>query len=323
MKDRFGREITYMRISVTDRCNLHCRYCMPESIPRLPAADILTFEEIRDVAAAAAELGITDVRITGGEPLMRKGSPELIAMLKAIPGIRHVALTTNGILLGENLPAFLAAGLDSVNISLDSLDDRTYQKITGSGRLSEVLDSIRLAEEAGLPVKLNVVLQEGINEEQWPQLAELAKDHRLDVRFIEMMPIGFGKHYRCVSNDDLLAQMKKRWPSMKEDPSRHGSGPARYLKIPGWRGSIGFISAIHGKFCGTCNRLRLTAGGKLKPCLCYGETIDLMPALRDTEERIEALKEAICRAVSAKPEAHCFEHTQEITEKSEMIQIGG
>ncbi|MEE8886651.1 MAG: GTP 3',8-cyclase MoaA [Eubacteriales bacterium] len=283
MTDRFGREITYMRISITDRCNLRCRYCMPEDIPKLAMSDIMTFEEIRDVVSAASLLGITDVRITGGEPLVRKGCPGLVAMLKSVPGIRKVAMTTNGILLGENLQALLDAGLDSVNVSLDSLDREKYRFITGSDRFSEALDGIRLAEESGIPVKINVVLQQGINAEEWPQLAGLAENHQVDVRFIEMMPIGFGKKYQGVPNDELIRKMKKRWPDIEEDPAHHGSGPAHYMKIPAWKGSIGFISAIHGKFCSSCNRIRLTSTGKLKPCLCYGETVDLMPALRGKE----------------------------------------
>lgn len=325
MKDGFGREIDYMRISITDRCNLRCRYCMPDGIVQVPMNDILTYEEIIRVCHAAAEAGIHKLKITGGEPLVRDGCPELIGELKAVTGIEQVTMTTNGVLLAELLPELLDNGLDAVNISLDTMDRDTYRQITGRDELPQVLEGIKKAIESGIPVKANVVLQRGINEKEWKKLAELTKENSMDVRFIEMMPIGYGKEYQTIYNEDILAKLKEIEPELYEDIRVHGNGPAVYYRIPSAKGSIGFISAMHGKFCGNCNRLRLTSMGKLKPCLCFGDSIDLRKILRESgEEGIdELLYQAVCEAVSMKPEQHRFEALSDITEQKKMIQIGG
>lgn len=322
MLDQFGRTIDYMRVSVTDRCNLRCRYCMPDGVELVPMRDILTYEEIGEICAAGAELGIRKLKITGGEPLVRRGCPELIASLKAIPGVEQVTMTTNGVLLGQHLPALLSAGLDAVNISLDTLDRERYQTITGRDMLPSVLESLDAALAAGLKTKINVVLQQGMNDDEWLSLAALAEDRPLDVRFIEMMPIGFGREIRGVSNRTLRAALEERCPGLSEDDGVHGNGPAAYVRVPGWRGSVGFISAIHGKFCGGCNRVRLTARGRLKPCLCYGETTDLLPLLRAGVPR-EGLKEAMEKAIYGKPREHCFEDLERVTETARMASIGG
>ncbi len=325
MKDHFNRTIDYMRISITDRCNLRCKYCMPRDIELTSMDNLLTYEEILRVAAAAGGLGIKKLKVTGGEPLVRKGCVRLVRELKQLPGIEQVTLTTNGVLLGESLAELAAAGLDGVNISLDTLRRERFTEITGRDNLQAVLDNIEKAIASGIPVKLNVVLQKGLNEDEWAQLAGLARDHRLDVRFIELMPIGFGKSAKGVSGDELLGNMKERWPDIARDPEIHGNGPAVYYHVPGWQGSIGLISAIHGKFCDSCNRIRLTSMGKLKPCLCYGDTVDLVPLLRsgadsDIDQR---LKEAIATAVAGKPAEHCFEQVSGVTETSQMVSIGG
>ena len=293
LKDSFGRTIDYMRISVTDRCNLRCGYCMPHGIKQKPMAEILRYEEIAFICAQAAGLGIDRFRITGGEPLVRKNCETLVSMLKRIPGVRQVALTTNGVLLAEQLDALLEAGIDAVNISLDTTDREQYKAITGMDELDRVLASIRLA--AGkLPVKINCVVQRGVNEDAPVHLATLARDLPADVRFIELMPIGMAKNLQTVPNAETLA------------------------------GRIGFISAVHGKFCATCNRLRLTSTGELKPCLCYGDVIPLREILRDGEGRKEErIREKIMEAVQSKPMAHCFEHRENITENREMVRIGG
>ena len=326
MLDRFGRSIDYMRVSITDRCNLRCRYCMPEGVELLPMRSILTYEEIREICAAAAELGIRKLKVTGGEPLVRLGCPDLIRTLKSVPGIEQVTLTTNGVLLGRYLPALVEAGLDAVNISLDTLDRERYAAITGRDELTSVLDSVDAALASPLRVKLNAVLQKGVNDDEWLSLAGLARDRALDVRFIEMMPIGLGKQIEGMANTLLREELLRRFPELEEDASVHGNGPAAYVRIPGWKGGVGFISAIHGRFCGECNRLRLTSQGGLKPCLCYGDVTDLMPLLRGEtagEERAALLRSALENAIWNKPKQHCFEELESITEKGRMARIGG
>ena len=338
MRDGFGRNIDYMRISITDRCNLRCRYCMPDGIRQVPMDQILTYEQIAEIAAAAAELGIDRIKVTGGEPLARLGCPDLIAMLKQIPRIRQVTMTTNGVLLEQYLPDLRSAGLDSVNISLDTLQKEKFREITGRDQLPAVLRGLEAAlqeEEKSrgggqhpFRVKINCVLQKGMNDTEWPELAGLARDYFLDVRFIEMMPIGHGKACPGISNAELIRNLQERWPDLQPDPAVHGNGPAIYARIPGWKGSIGFISAIHGKFCGSCNRIRVTSRGMLKPCLCYGETADLMRIFREhpeepKEKRRELLKNTLAEAVREKPAAHCFENRDLITEQKDMVSIGG
>ena len=200
VRDSYGRTIEYMRISITDRCNLRCRYCMPDGAKWIPMSEILTYEEIERICREAVQIGITRFKITGGEPLVRKGCADLIRMIRQIPGTEEVTMTTNGVLLGENLEDLLAAGLDAVNISLDTLIPEKYQEITGADELERVRKSIFMAEKSEIRVKINTVLQKGVNDEEWKSLAELAKKNKLDVRFIELMPIGQGRawHFRCL-----------------------------------------------------------------------------------------------------------------------------
>lgn len=324
MKDQYGRTIDYMRISITDRCNLRCRYCMPDGVELVSMGEILTYEEIERICRAAALEGIRKLKITGGEPLVRKGCVDLVKRLKAIPGIEQVTLTTNGVILGEYAEELAGAGLDGVNISLDSLDAGRYEWITGRDELGNVLKGIKQALEQGLRTKINVVLQKGKNEAEWESLAELSKEKPLDVRFIEMMPIGYGRSFHPVYNEEILQMLQEKYPHLMPDERVHGNGPAQYYKVPGFCGSIGFISAIHGKFCADCNRIRLTSQGELKPCLCYGESYDLRGALRGgCEENLEGIREIIRKAVIQKPKQHCFEQIQNITEEKRMVQIGG
>lgn len=322
MLDQYGRNIDYLRVSITDRCNLRCRYCMPDGVELTAMESILTYEEIETICTAAANLGIKKIKVTGGEPLVRLGCAQLIGTLKKIPGIEQVTLTTNGVLLGKYLDELVENGLDAVNISLDSLNTERYKQITGRDELSRVLDSIEKVTDSGIKVKINSVLQKDINGEEWEELILLAKKYPLDVRFIEMMPIGYGKQFEPVYNEELLQMLKEKYPAVSEDCRIHGNGPAVYYQIPGFKGSIGFISAIHGKFCGTCNRIRLTAQGKMKPCLCYGETVDLREAVR-SENREEQVEKLVQRVIQTKPKQHCFEEIEEITEQSPMIGIGG
>ena len=254
---------------------------------------------------------------------MRKGCAALVSMLKSIPGIRRVAMTTNGVLLQEHLEELLEAGLDAVNISLDSMDREQYRAITGMDELERVLASVRLA--AGkLPVKINCVVQRGVNEDAPVNLAALARDLPVDVRFIELMPIGAGRNLTPVPNASVLALLEERYGRTEEDPVSFGSGPAVYRRPEGFAGRIGFISAMHGKFCGGCNRLRMTSTGELKPCLCYADTVPLREILRGNEmDKEERIREKIREAAALKPQAHCFETRDDVTEHRRMSQIGG
>ena len=326
MIDGKGRTIDYMRISITDRCNLRCRYCMPDGIKQVSMSEILTYEEIEQICRITAELGINKIKITGGEPLVRKGCTGLISNLKKIPGIDQVTLTTNGVQLEEHLPELKQAGVDGINISLDTLNPEKYKKITGTDACDKVLRAIDASVESKIPTKVNVVLQglesetEEITEE-WKNLVNLAKKKTLDVRFIELMPIGNGKERCGVSNIEILEQIQQIHPDMKKDKTKHGNGPAIYYRIPGFAGGIGFISAIHGKFCQNCNRIRLTSTGDLKPCLCYGNVYPIRDVLRAGDYGL--VEERIKEAIKKKPEAHCFEEPDEITELHQMAQIGG
>ena len=326
LTDSFGRKIDYMRISITDRCNLRCIYCMPEEIPLLPPEEILTYDEIISVCQAAVCLGIRKFKITGGEPLVRTGCPELIGRLYTVSGAEQVTLTTNGVLLGKYLDALLENGLKAVNISLDTLNADLYRQMTRFGELSTVLENIERAVKSGLRVKINSVLQKGANDKEWEALTGLAKENRIDVRFIEMMPVGHGRKYAAVKGEELLNFLRDRYSCIEKDSSKHGNGPADYYRIPGFAGSIGFISAVHEKFCDSCNRIRMTAKGEIKPCLCYSDSIDMKEVLRSAgseDIRIERAVEAIREAVDRKPRRHCFERRENISEKRQMVLIGG
>ena len=325
MDDQYGRKIDYMRISVTDRCNLRCRYCMPHGVELCGMADLLTLEEIVVTAQAAARLGIRYIKLTGGEPLIRRGLDDLVRMLKATDGIEQVTLTTNGTMLEKHLDRLAGAGLDAVNISLDTMDRRTYEELTGTDALGRVLAAIGAAVRTGLRTKINAVSVSRSGEEI-RALVGLAKESPVDVRFIELMPIGYGKQFPGISHHELLPRLREMYPGLEPDQSFHGFGPAVYYRIPGYRGSVGLISAIHGKFCESCNRVRLTSTGFLKPCLCYDSGTDLRQILRadlPSGEKEKKLLETMRTVIYEKPKEHCFENEQEITEGSPMSAIGG
>lgn len=325
MKDQFGRDIHYMRISITDRCNLRCKYCMPNGIETVPKEEILTCEEIEELARMGAELGIDTLRITGGEPLVRRDAVELVARLKKVPGIKKVMMTSNGVALAAFADELKKAGLDGINISLDAADRQLVQEITGRDCYEEVLKGIDAALEAGIPVKLNSVLADGDRKEQWQGLLLLAAEKKIPVRFIEMMPVGYGKQFTTVDNLSLKVEIKEKYPQSyeltEEKAKEYGAGPASYLWIPELSISVGFISAIHGKFCQSCNRVRLSSQGFLKACLCYGMGADLKTPLRQGR-RAEVL-ELMKQVIYEKPGEHCFEHLEQMTENREMVKIGG
>lgn len=325
MTDRFGRRIDYLRISVTDRCNLRCNYCQPNGICKLEMSRIMTFEQIVQTCRAAVSLGITKFKITGGEPLVRKGVCNLVSMIKKIPGVEQVTLTTNGVLLSQYLPELVEAGTDGINISLDTLDRKTFARITGSDGLEAVLKSIDDCLSAKIRTKLNCVLQKGINETDYVRILEFAKNRNLDLRFIELMPVGFGKFLEGVDNRHLLKEIESIYGKGIPDSSKHGNGPAVYVKFPGFVGGIGFISAMNGKFCSNCNRLRLTTTGDIKSCLCFDRSRSIMDcfALGPEEEQVSAIRERLILACADKAESHRFENEDLITESKVMAQIGG
>ena len=318
-------EIHYLRLSVTDLCNLRCRYCMPDGVEKLEREAVLTYEEFLRLAALFAQCGIDTVRVTGGEPLVRKNVAQLVAGLKATPGIRRVTLTTNAVLLAEQLPALLDAGLDSVNISLDTLRPEVFRQITARDDFAAVQTGLQAALESGLPVKLNCVPQAGVNEGELEQLAALAKDNALQVRFIEMMPIGYGAAMPCISGPELRARFARRWPELAplSAAQEHalGDGPAVYYTVPGWQGSIGFIAAVHGKFCASCNRVRLTSQGFLRPCLASETGCDLRALLRSGADDAQLLA-AIWETIWAKPREHHFNDSSMPATRG-MYRIGG
>lgn len=308
-----------MRISITDRCNLHCKYCMPYDIERADMVDILTFEEIIRVVEAGVRLGIVHYRITGGEPLVRKGCAELVRMIKDIKGVQTVTMTTNGILLQEHVKELHKAGLDGINISLDTMDANQFAKMTGKDELKKVLAGIDAAMANGMDVKLNAVVQKGLD---WRAIVQYANQKNVVVRFIEMMPIGYGREYVGVSNETLLHQMEAAYGKSTVTKEGSGNGPAIYREFRDLGIKVGFISALHHKFCKDCNRIRLTAKGYLKLCLCYDQGVDLRDILRNKEPK-EELFEIMEEAIRKKPLEHCFQQEAEITEEHAMSAIGG
>ena len=318
MKDKAGREIDYMRISITDRCNLRCKYCMPGDIETTDMANLLTYEEIAKVTETAASLGIRHIRLTGGEPLVRRGCVDLVKKIKNISGIDTVGMTTNGVLLAEHARVLKEAGLDSVNVSLDTLDETEFQRLTGRDELKAVLAGIGAAQEVEIPVKINTVHYKNLD---WRAVLAYADERQIPVRFIEMMPIGYGAAYTGKSNEELFRQIEDCYGSASE-AGKHGAGPAVYYHFPGLNIEVGFISAIHHKFCESCNRIRLTSEGYLKLCLCYEKGVDLRAVLRDPKKG-QALQEVMKKTILEKPVEHCFEQISEMTEHKAMVRIGG
>ena len=320
MLDQFEREIDYLRISITDRCNLRCQYCMPQGVKLKLHQDIISYEEIESFCRLMTKLGFKKIKITGGEPLVRKDCAKLIKKLKQIPGIEVITMTTNGILLKKYLDELLEAGLDAVNISLDTLNPKHYKEITGFDCFDQVMESIKACVRTSLKVKINCVAFEG--NEDWKEVITLAKRYPIDVRFIELMPIGLGRKYKTLDNRELLAYLKTEYQDVKKDERVHGNGPASYYTVADFRGSIGFIGAIHGQFCDSCNRVRLSSQGDLKCCLCFNNGINVLDVLHQNitdEEKIAIFHDVIY----AKPKEHCFKDIDKMTEDHMMSSIGG
>lgn len=325
MIDGCGRNIDYLRISVTDRCNLRCTYCMPpEGVEWMEHSEMLSYEETVRLCRLFASLGIRRIRLTGGEPLARRDLDQLVRSIRAIDGIDSVSITTNGLLLTQQLPGLMDAGLTAVNLSLDTLDREQYAAITRRDAFEAALSGLHAAlDTPGLQVKLNCVLM-GDNDAQLVPLAALARDNDLAVRYIELMPIGLGSDQPFRTEDEVRAMLEKAYGPLTPCSTVYGAGPSHYVTAQGFRGQIGFISAMSHQFCNACNRVRLTATGFLKTCLQYETGADLRCLLRDGSGD-EVILDAIRNAILHKPVCHHFnDHVaQGSDETHNMNQIGG
>ncbi len=322
--DSFGRRIRYLRISVTDRCNLRCVYCLPASGVRwMPRDEVLRNDEIAAVVRTGLRLGISHVRLTGGEPLVREGLLDLVRMLSGLSGLADLALTTNGVLLADQAQALRAAGLTRINISLDTLQPDRFRRITRFGEITDVRRGIMAALEAGLdPVKLNMVVVRGVNDDEIADLAALTQSLPVEVRFIELMPIGdYFSREKLVPAAEILSGVE-RLGMLSPVASGAGCGPARTFRLPDARGKIGIISAVTQAFCASCNRLRLTATGTLRPCLDDEQAVDLKPALRPVIDE-DGLAACIRTAVAAKPERHAMAEREVGSTRMCMAGVGG
>jgi cyclic pyranopterin phosphate synthase len=308
--DPFGRTVDYLRLSVTDRCNLRCVYCMAEDMTFLPRAQLLTLEELRDTAAAFVDLGVRKIRLTGGEPLIRRDILKLVEVVANLPGLDELTMTTNGILLPKMAQPLKDAGLARLNISLDSLRAERFKSLTRIGGLTQVLAGIRAAADAGFAkVKLNAVILAGFNDDEVLDLARFAVDRGLDISFIEEMPLGeISSHSRNstqVSSAQIRQQLTNEFTLL--DSAVSTGGPSRYLQVAHSPSKIGFISPMSNNFCDTCNRVRLTAQGRLLLCLGNEHSVDLRAVLRRYPGDIERLKRDITHAMEKKPERHYFD----------------
>ena len=328
--DACNRPISYLRISVTDRCNLRCTYCMPEEgVARRSHEEILRYEEIEIVVQAAAGLGISKVRITGGEPLVRPGIVDLVRMLARVPGVDDLAMTTNGTLLARFAGDLAEAGLQRVNVSLDTLRPDRFRRITRCGELEDVLVGMEAARGAGLePIKVNTVVIRGMNEDEAVDSARKTVDEAWNVRFIELMPVGVsggldndGWHERVVTAADIRQEIEAALGPLEPAKTSAGSGPARYYRVPGAGGTIGFITPVSEHFCLHCNRLRLTADGYLRPCLLSDDEIDLRTPLRQGAG-VEEIEELLLKAIMRKPSQHRLDELL-APENRVMSEIGG
>ena len=322
--DSWQRQINYLRISVTDHCNLNCIYCSAGSVPHLPRHEILTYEEIQRLVEIAASMGINKVRLTGGEPLLRPQLSTLVRMISCIEGIDDISLTSNGLLLSKYALELKEAGLKRVNVSLDTLKEERFTRITSRGKLGEVLRGIEAARHAGLdPVKINTVVLRGINDDETIDFARLTTEEGWHVRFIEFMPFSASdaEALKTVSTQEIREQIQSLG-KLEPYTGRTGNGPARYYRLPGARGTIGFISPITEHFCHSCNRLRLTSDGQLRPCLLDSDEIDVKGPLRNGATTDE-LKQLIQQAVAAKRERHSLAEGSVTSQGRPMCQIGG
>jgi len=326
MQDLFQRDINYLRLSITDRCNLRCIYCMPQDgVPLTKADEILSFEEFEKIVRSAVLIGIRKVRITGGEPLVRKGIVEFVGRLAAIPEIDDLAITTNGILLAGQAKALKEAGLTRVNLSLDTLQGDRFAEITRGGKLADVLLGIKEAFAAGLvPVKVNMVVMKGFNDDEVFDFARMTREFPIHIRFVELMPIGASDNW-CKDRHIPIREIKSMLDPLGKLVRAKlgaGNGPAKYYRFPGAPGTIGFISAISNHFCDSCNRLRITSEGQLRLCLHSKQEVDLKGPLRNGASR-EELAQIMAEAVRQKPRKHTMGEEGWADNSRMMSQIGG
>ncbi len=305
MQDHFGRTVNYLRLSVTDRCNLRCRYCMPSSgVAKCGHDDILRYEDMLQIASAAVSLGVEKVRITGGEPLVRKGLLDFIRDLKSLRGLSEVSLTTNGLLLEEMATDIKASGVDRLNVSIDSLNADTYAEITRGGDLQKVLSGLESAKSAGLLLKLNVVVMRGINDHEIEDFAALSVEHPWSIRFIEYMPTIREKAWRnrVLPGAEIIARLQQNHTLYPLQSTRL-CGPAKPYRIDGAVGTLGIITPMSEHFCGSCNRIRVTSTGMVKSCLLSDEAMDLKPILTSGRD---ALQQMLLDVIDGKSEKHFF-----------------
>ena len=324
--DPYNREITYLRVSVTDRCNLRCTYCMPvQNLKLLDHADILSYEEILEVIRIATDLGVRKVRLTGGEPLLRRNFVHFVESVCRIPQIEDVSVTTNGVLLQEMAAPLFEAGLRRINVSLDTLNPLKYRKITRRECFDAVWEGLQVAEAVGFsPIKVNVVAIRGLNDDELQQFADLSVQRPFHVRFIEYMPIGRDSNWRSekyISSDEIRCKLENFGPLHKIPHAIH-DGPAERYHFESAAGEIGFISAMSHHFCPSCNRLRLTADGRLRPCLFADDEVDIKSPLRNGRSK-EDLKEVFQQAVARKPRRHHAEILVQGECVRPMSTIGG
>lgn len=320
MLDNLGRKINYLRISVTDLCNLRCKYCMPkDGLCKKSHNEILRIEEIEEIVRQGAKIGINKVRITGGEPLIRKGIIELVKKISYIDGIEDLAMTTNGILLKKYAKELKASGLNRVNISIDSLNKDKYKKITRGGDIKDVIDGIKAAKDVKLtPIKLNTVLIGGFNDDEIEDFVQLTQNEEIDVRFIELMPLGEASSWakeHFIPNTTVLDRFPSLIPLCKNDKGT----PAKHYKLPNGKGKIGLINPISSHFCSSCNRIRITSDGKIKPCLHSNYEINIKGLIKENYEIIDILR----LAIEAKPEEHNINNLDYEPIIRNMFQIGG
>lgn len=323
MRDKFGRQIDYIRISLTDRCNLRCKYCMPEEgVKLLKHEDILTYEEIIILSKIFISLGIKNFKLTGGEPLVRRDVSQLVKSLKNIEGIGEVTMTTNGVLLEEYGSDLIEAGIDRINISLDSLNPTKYQEITGRNFLDKVFHGINLLLSKGFDkVKINTVPIKPLDENDMDRLIDLGRENPIDIRFIKMMPIGIADSSLGYSKKEMLDLIEKKLGPSRIFYGKRGNGPAEYYSFKNYMSKIGFIDAMNNNFCSQCNRIRLSATGSIKPCLYYDAGESLKPYIYSLAE--DELKEKIKDIVYNKPLKHHMLENKMNEDKKNMNQIGG
>ena len=311
--DSFGRQVNYLRLSVTDRCNLRCTYCMAEEMTFLPKQQILSLEELRDVAAAFVALGVNKIRLTGGEPLIRQDILTLVSSLSELPGLEELTMTSNGIMLPTMAQSLKQAGLSRINISIDSLRAERFKTLTRVGNIDQVLAGIEAATAAKFQrVKLNAVILAGFNDDEVLDLARFAIEREMDISFIEEMPLGeISSHQRAttqITSETIREQLSREFTLI--DSAETTGGPSRYVRVANTESKIGFISPLSNNFCSTCNRVRLTAEGRLLLCLGNEDSVDLRAVLRNHPGDSKRLKETIVEAMSIKPERHYFDPEQ-------------